>query len=642
MPTKKQDEDPRIGEFLSQCTEGLNVDPELRLQTQRELRSHLESRMAEEADDEDQVGAALEAMGSVIEIAGPLQTENARRMKARALVRLGVRAVLIPATLFVSLWLLWDAVLKVSVVLAMTDTKPLHPLVRPLPGLRAEEKLILYGDKDIVDPVERTRALWKHFPDDPVYLAQYLATAATSSSANSPEFNEALTIAEKLDPDNAFYHFLAANVAAKKAFGNVEHDENGTRFDIVDKGAAEIFHTETLTAAKSKRCNSYRNELACRRLAILGKYPTQSVGLLREQYAAVVGASQTNVVPLSLFRFTLGFIQTLRGYGKNEEATALADAFTALCAHQFADKGNTLSDWVLVMALADLVSQYLPDASGDLPVSALTKRKIEEARLFSTAFHAHLDSEPDIPFLSEIKIKGGLLGAGVADLSSILIWDSDISFDLTPGRWLEYILLERLSLVVFLSLLIVTSAWCFVRFLWIRWRGISDPQGHSSIPLLLVPRAKEIALVIAVGVVVPLAVYFLYSRWTAISGRDFNVSTQIYRFATEQIILWITMLGTVGMLTRRLVRKRFRQLGISEREERALYRATLMRSAAPLLAAVALTCALIAHPYLDAQESRLLKADTMMQVDPDGGFSRFESKMVEAIRNTMLKAKDQK
>ena len=65
-----------------------------------------------------------------------------------------------------------------------------------------------------------------------------------------------------------------------------------------------------------------------------------------------------------------------------------------------------------------------------------------------------------------------------------------------------------------------------------------------------------------------------------------------------------------------------------------------MRSAAPVLAAVALTCALIAHPYLDAQESRLLKEDTMMQVDPDRGFSRFESKMVEAIRNTMLAAKD--
>ncbi|MEZ5327537.1 MAG: hypothetical protein R3F19_21005 [Verrucomicrobiales bacterium] len=159
--TQGESEDPRIAEFLNQCTKGLNVDPELRIQTQRELRSHLESRMAEQADDEDPVRAALQAMGPVVEIAGPLQTENVQRMKARALARLAVRAVLIPAALLVSLWLLWDAASKAFVVLAMTNSKPLDPFVS-LPGLTDEEKFILHGDKDIPDPVERTRALWKH------------------------------------------------------------------------------------------------------------------------------------------------------------------------------------------------------------------------------------------------------------------------------------------------------------------------------------------------------------------------------------------------------------------------------------------------------------------------------------------------
>ncbi|MEZ5327540.1 MAG: hypothetical protein R3F19_21020 [Verrucomicrobiales bacterium] len=472
-----------------------------------------------------------------------------------------------------------------------------------------------------------------------MYLAQYLATAASTSSADTPEFSEGLTAAVKLDPDNAFYHFLAANIAGKKAFANVEHDENGIRLDVIDNHAAETFYTEILKAANSKRCDSYRDELARRRLAILGRFPSQSIELRREQYAAVVGTLGNNVT-LPLFRFAMGYVQILHDNGRSDEATSLANAFTTLSDHQLADTGNTLIDWVTVMALADLTSTGLPIASAGLPVSAPTRRKIEEARLMSSEIHAHLDSKPDSPFLSEIKTKGGILGAGAADLGVSLIWDPDIRFDLTPGRWLEYVLLERFSLVAFLSLLIVISAWCFVRFQWIRWRRMSAPQGHGSIPLLLVPRAKEIAMVIGVGVILPLALYFLYSRSTAISGRDFNATTQIYRFVTEQIVLWITILGTVGMLTRRFVRKRFRQLGISEREENSLYRATLMRSAAPILAAVALTCALIVHPYLDAQESRLLKEDTMMQVDPDGGFSRFESKMVEAIRNTMLAAKD--
>jgi hypothetical protein len=633
-----KDEDPRIGAFLSQCTEGLKDDPELWLQTERELRSHLESKMAEHADEEDPVGAALQAMGSPIEIAGPLQAENTRRMKARALVRLGVRAVLIPAALLMSGWLLWDAASKASVVMKMSGSERLDPLATSLPGLTEDDKLFLYGPRDITDPVERALAMWKRFPSDPVFLSQYLTAASPTSSADSPEFSEAIKSAKELDPENAFYHYIAADVASRKAFTNIEHDENGVRFDIVDNEAAEVFYAELLKATEAKRYHSYRDEYANRRLSILDRYQSESVERRYAQYAAVawlpVFSSTGSIVKLAL-----GYADLLRSENKLAEAGALTDAIVAVYDHQLKGAENTLIDWVVVMSLTDRVAVELPRISDGLPIKPLTQQRMLEAGQLSAAFRFQLDSNHNVPFFPEISRKGGFMALKAADIGQALIWDPNIKFDLTPGRWLDYILLERLSLVIFLSLLIITSLWCFVRFLWIRWRNTGS-LGHHSIPLLLVPGAKEIALVIGVGVVLPLIAYFFYSRWSVVSGRDLNATTQIYRFVTEQIVLWVVMLGTVGMLTQRFVRKRFRQIGIVEQEERALYRATLMRSAAPVLAVVALTCALIAHPYLDAQESRLLNEDKMMQVDPDGGFSRFESKMVDAIRQTMLAARN--
>lgn len=110
--------DERITQFVEDVTGGLAADRELRLDVQHELTDHLE-RTAEAfreegMDDAASTAQALKVFGAPVEIAGELLEANKRRMHWRALLRLALQAVAIPAAIIVAVLLGYSGLVRIQ------------------------------------------------------------------------------------------------------------------------------------------------------------------------------------------------------------------------------------------------------------------------------------------------------------------------------------------------------------------------------------------------------------------------------------------------------------------------------------------------------------------------------------------------
>ncbi|MCW1922864.1 hypothetical protein OKA05_09905 [Luteolibacter arcticus] len=108
---------------------------------------------------------------------------------------------------------------------AMTDSwavalpgPPFEPdVIQQVPGLfgplTASERLLLFGDLSQPSKAEAMRRLWDSSPEDPALFADY-ARACTSKQSLPVDF---LKTADRLDPQNAWFRYLAAGVTAYKS-----------------------------------------------------------------------------------------------------------------------------------------------------------------------------------------------------------------------------------------------------------------------------------------------------------------------------------------------------------------------------------------------------------------------------------------
>jgi len=164
---------------------------------------------------------------------------------------------------------------------AMTDPAavglpglPFDPNVdQEVPGLFGpltdSERLLLFGDPSQPNEMKR---LWESDPTNPALFADY-ARSIPSSSDLPADF---LQTADRLDPKNAWFRYLAAGV---KARGNVTTNQvpfhvlkvnpNAPRYRVFDAAnqteAIRLFKEAT----RFPRMNSYESELLLQRLKIL-------------------------------------------------------------------------------------------------------------------------------------------------------------------------------------------------------------------------------------------------------------------------------------------------------------------------------------------------------------------------------------
>ncbi|HEY1120943.1 MAG TPA: hypothetical protein VGE67_05065 [Haloferula sp.] len=135
------------------------------------------------------------------------------------------------------------------------------------------DKLLLFGDLFSTAPSgQHFRALWDSAPESAAYFSEHARESAARSPALPPNY---LAIADRLDPENAWFRCLAAGFAAKDAVENNPRGPSTTPAGHIPgfmvKNPAKLAEVVTLLeeAARQPRFDSYERELLLQRIEVL-------------------------------------------------------------------------------------------------------------------------------------------------------------------------------------------------------------------------------------------------------------------------------------------------------------------------------------------------------------------------------------
>jgi hypothetical protein len=79
-------------------------------------------------------------------------------------------------------------------------------------NLTVEERLILYGDEERHTKADKAKGIWDRHPNSAAYFSQYVEAYLSENGKLPTDF---LITARRLDPQNAWFTYVAAGVAAK-------------------------------------------------------------------------------------------------------------------------------------------------------------------------------------------------------------------------------------------------------------------------------------------------------------------------------------------------------------------------------------------------------------------------------------------
>ena len=259
----------RFTDLLNAATLGLKDDPELRCAVKSELSDHLEEsvrQLAAEGHSElESRELAINAFGSPLEVSGKLLAVNKRRMKLRALVRLTLRALLVPAALLSALYLAWAMLSQTQQELSVmkgcdfeyaTTAKnsgaQIAEALEWVPGLPALplQSAQPAWDRQFTDA--NIQALWQKDPANKVYFAHYASYASGNrfnhfdNKLNPQQPIEAyfnlMRDGERIDPGNALYNYLSCEALLSAAV--MEKNDNtqpyGYHIELADRELSNV------------------------------------------------------------------------------------------------------------------------------------------------------------------------------------------------------------------------------------------------------------------------------------------------------------------------------------------------------------------------------------------------------------------
>lgn len=229
------------------------------------------------------------------ELATHARSEVEARLKPdqdKALEAAAIRLETVDASKLKPSWTKWAMLGLVLVILAVLGLESLRfsSLKRQLPGfseptedtgrwmakhfkhLSENERLLLFGDVSKTSPSDRIKALWGSEPVNPALFEDYAIAYLNDHGKLPLEF---LETAEKLDPENGWFHLLAAAVMSKdtvkkESQTKLEKEQRQPpRWTILDQTRMREALSLFEKGCSKGRIQSYDTELLKRRFAIL-------------------------------------------------------------------------------------------------------------------------------------------------------------------------------------------------------------------------------------------------------------------------------------------------------------------------------------------------------------------------------------
>jgi hypothetical protein len=164
-----------------------------------------------------------------------------------------------------------------NIISTMGDGSALPEAAPVLPGkksLTEAERFILYGDESQSSKTGKAKGVWDRYPQNPAYFAQY-AEAYLSEHEKLPD--DFLANARKVDPDNAWFLYMAAGVEArdcvKKKTQSAKAKAGGEapEWEILDAGRLEKAIRLIHEARILRSCKDYKYDLLREKIPLLAQ-----------------------------------------------------------------------------------------------------------------------------------------------------------------------------------------------------------------------------------------------------------------------------------------------------------------------------------------------------------------------------------
>ena len=579
----------KIDTFLDQVTTGLAADPELRLDVQAELRSHIADKVDElggeehadeaiatpsEVDElggEEHVDRAIAALGEVVELAEEVTEANRRRLGWRNLARRVLRFGLVPVAVVCTILLLYqnglppfsgNARMLNWGVITETGWRSVDRWLLREPRVTESQRLLLHGDETKSNRADSFRPLWQSDPANRVYFAEYVVQAMGGRPKG--EARAALLAdlegAREIDPENALYPLLAADLEADAAARIAAVRLNVTSpqpLSIMNRDALDQAMPKLLAAVEMPRYDTYRTGIIEARLAALPQ-PTSLQDLIQREWAldsTMIGgtASAWHAAHLSV-----AYAQLLLSEGRPVQALPYLRLPEKL--------GRMVAENACLLIELHIASRFFTLAGNAAPPLLREIGRDEEARATSERLaairqpverwqHQLHDCEDD-GFRQTMKRRAGFLAGA--------LWSTYSTTDpallpglLDTGRQLEYTVATRVSLAFLALLLLLTMLACLGVYL--GWRVV---LGSQAAPLLLLPSWRDMVRFVLLGVILPFAGFLVWTH-LPFSAHSQGILVAGNRVAAEVLVLLVVLVTMPTWLASRAFRRRCHELDLA-------------------------------------------------------------------------------
>lgn len=387
-------------------------------------------------------------------------------------------------------------------------------------------RLLVYGDESTNDRRSRWHALWMSEPDNPAWFSRYVAMRLSEEGELDPQL---LTEASRIDPENGFWHLVAACVDADDFVERVtipETEDQPRKFEIHATDEEAVLHRiQRVHQAVAMRIVESRH---------------------REWYqAAIPHMPPMDVMPNRLHTITLLAGEILYGgihirklkdlqeaamriavaRNDSELATILIHDWHRIC-QLLARDASTIIEVLITHVLVSQQVEFFYQAAQDLnlerevellePILSAVKDVEKHRKEFKNRSDHATDSH------DSFTLKGSMLAGLIPIQAPDLLIDRLDKLDvesLRPSRRMEHVFVERMmiapiAMVTAVSLVIFGLCWLFAG----RVRRAFARRAMMMMPIW---KLAVFGLLAAAG---PLLWYLLITRFTPLGWHEWSLT----------------------------------------------------------------------------------------------------------------------
>ena len=572
----------KLDKLLDNLTSGLDSDLEVKLDVRNELQAHLEDKIAagEESglSEAESIEQTIKNFGDTIAVSDGLIEANFARMKFKARLYKTAMILIIPSVIFcafISFASFFDKLVPNFFFSPLTMR--LNSPANSENGwfgrkLSRDEKLILDGDKSRKTRHDQQKAIWERFPENKVFLANYILSLQNDNKISNNTMLEELQKAKEIDPENALYNYFATSIYLRKGStieskrisykdkktGSVKHKDEYF-IKITDRKYMDLAVKEYLSGAKKKYYHSYAFEMMNRRLDVLGTPDSMTDNIRQISISASTLLPQLNVLR-SISRGIWQYAGTLQKEGHQDIALKIANSWEKYV-RQITDDSHCLIEMLVDAAVIEIALKNIPEIYNRAGKKEEAEQDAAKMKRVTEKMREWRESIKRNGIGKEELAKIGVLGAlTLPALGGIKDYTEK---EIAVSRKIEYAAFDNKAILVLNIVLFITMIAAIISSFY--WRRLADRKA-----LLLTPNIKFVGKLFLAGIVIPIALYFTVSQFENIGGHGYNIGYSFMNYAAQ----WLLLFVVIPVIIYSLIRKKTSQRCIDLEVETPEYKKT--------------------------------------------------------------------